>query len=219
MDCILSGDGKDAIYCSTELTTGKSAYKAMLDNNVHTIDELDDVDKKIFKRVKEGNKQAAAVFASKVRAEHKDGTMIINPAPLERPGWEQNEYYAFWDELIRTRVKQIRFNDEWEFSNGCTYELAVALDEDIPILDSKGDSLAPKNAITAIEDALQWLHHQGFDEALKKLRRHRDFCRQILERKETKVSMTLTPDLQRAGKRSARPPKGAKNSVGAAGPK
>jgi hypothetical protein len=168
----------------------------MRDNNVHTLDQLDNVDKNIYRKVIEGNGKAAAVFASAVR-EQNEGAMVINPAPLELSDWGQAEFYAFWDEVIRTRVKQIRFNDEWEFSNGCTYELAVALDEGIPIFDSKGNPLERKSAITAIDNALNLLHHQGFDEALKKLRKHRDLCTQILQAKEEKVSVTLTPDLKR----------------------
>jgi hypothetical protein len=217
MDCILNADGKHAIYCSTELTSGRRVYEVMVEKKVHTLDQLDNVDKKVFQRVKKANEEAAKAFASIVRADHKDGTMVINPAPLKIQGWEQPEYYAFWDELIRTRVKQIRFNDTWEFSSGCTYELAVALDEGIPLFDSKGNSLDPNDAVSAIEQALQWLHDNDLDEAFNKVQRHRDFCKEALERKEKKIRMPLASDFKRAEKTSAKPSKGAKDSVRATG--
>lgn len=213
MDCILNGERKCAIYCSTGLTSGLSVFEAMRQHEVHTVAELNKKDTNIYNAVIKANEEAAKAFASTVHADHRDGAIVINPAPLKRPGWEQPEYYAFWDELIRTRVKQVRFNDDWHFSNGCTYELAVALDENIPIFDSKGKSLEPKRAVAAIEHALEVLHLQGFDEALKKLVRHRDFCKEVLQRKEKVVRQPVTLNSRRAGNKSDKPSKGAAGSV------
>jgi len=67
------------------------------------------------------------------------------------PGWDQPEYLAFWEELIRTRVKAVRFNKNWEFSSGCTFEFVVAMKSDIPTLDAEGNEINFKTAVTSIE--------------------------------------------------------------------
>jgi hypothetical protein len=172
IDCILNGDNKCAIYCSTEVSSGSRLYEAMQKYEVTSTEELDKLDKNIYEHVKKTNKQEAKSFAASVRATQTDGTMVINPAPLLISHWDQPEYLAFWDELIRTRVKEVRFNKNWQFSNGCTYELAVALDECIATIDSDGNDLAADKAIADVEAAVRWLEDQGFSKAYKSLRKN-----------------------------------------------
>jgi hypothetical protein len=107
------------------------------------------------------NMKGALEFARSVRLEQADGTPVINPAPLKVPGWDQPEYLAFWEELIRTRVKVVRFNKNWEFSSGCTFEFVVAMKSDIPTLDSEGNEIHFKTAVTSIEYAIS--KFEGFD--------------------------------------------------------
>ncbi len=209
MDCILNGERKCAIYCSTEITSGLSVYKTMQEHKVHTIAELDGSDTNIYKNVKKANERTARSFAASVRAKQSNGTIVINPAPLHIPDWKQPEYLAFWDELIRTFVKEVRFNENWEFSNGCTYEFAVALDQDITTLDSTGNDLSAEKAIDAIEAALHSLEDWGFSEEpkAKTLQDNYRALQRILRAKQSKVSISLTPDSKQAGKRSAKPSK------------
>jgi hypothetical protein len=167
IDCILNGDRKRAIYCSTELTSGLRLYEAMRTHKVNSVDKLDALDKNIYKNVKRANEQAAKSFAASVRAKQTDGTIVINPAPLSISDWGQREYLAFWDELIRTLVKEVHFNKDWQFSNGCTYELAVALDERLTTLDSDGTELSAEKAIAQVEEALRWLEDHGLSEEPK----------------------------------------------------
>jgi hypothetical protein len=197
IDCILNGDRKCAIYCSTELTSGLSVYEAMRRHNVRTLDELDTKDKNIYKNVKRANEQAAKSFSASVRATQNNGTIVINPAPLFMSDWGQPEYLAFWDELIRTCVKEIRFNKDWQFSNGCTYEFTVALDEGgIVALDSDGNSLAPDKAISDVEAAVRWLEAQGLSEEPKAKTLRKNFGRlQEVLRAKRQFSMPL-PDLK-----------------------
>jgi hypothetical protein len=64
-------------------------------------------------------------------------------------------------------VKEVRFNKDWQFSNGCTSELAVALDEGIITLDSDGTDLSAEKAIAQVEEAVRWLEDHGFSEEPK----------------------------------------------------
>jgi hypothetical protein len=154
MDCILKGE--EAIYCSSEITSGWNLFKAMQKHDVTSQEAL------IMKRGKSWfetnivriNSAAADNFAKSVRDQQSGHTPVITPAPLNISEWGQPEYLAFWEELIRTRVSSIRFNPNWEYSNGCTFEFAVAVDKDIPILSSQGIPIPASVAIAAVKDAV-----------------------------------------------------------------
>jgi len=166
MDCVRQL-GKP-IYCSSELTSGYRAYQAMETFGAKTTDEL----KRKFgdgwfkETIQVPNEKEAELFATSVLLEQTDKTPVINPGPLSVPGWGQNEYLAFWEELISTRVRAVRFNKKWEYSSGCTFEFAVAMKADIPALDVEGKEITLKSAIISIEAAISKL--EAFD--TKKLR-------------------------------------------------
>jgi hypothetical protein len=165
IDCVLNGE--TAIYCSSELTTGLRLYEILRAQRLKTSSELRKkmgeawFDANVFAM----NSSNAAEFAKSVRANLSDNTMVITPAPFTAPGWSQPEYLAFWETLIRKRIKAVWFNQNWQFSNGCTFELAVALDEDIPTYDHLGKTFGRHNAIQLIEQAIDELSHERFDTA------------------------------------------------------
>lgn len=128
----------------------------------------------------ESNMGWSARFATIVRHGQNDGTDVIDPGPLSVPGWKQDQYYALWETLIRTHVREVRFNQDWQFSNGCTYEFAVAFDNRIPTLDSEGTELHPYAAVEMVQKAVASLKEDGFDTT--KLQKH-------LELMESLVSM------------------------------
>ena len=91
--------------------------------------------------------------------------MVITPAPFTAPGWSQPEYLGFWETLIRTRIKSVWFNREWQFSNGCTFEFAVAHDAELSTFDHNGEPLDRTAGIAAIASAIKRLEAEGFDTA------------------------------------------------------
>jgi hypothetical protein len=161
-DCILND--KQAIYCSSELTSGLRTYEELRKRGLKSAPELKKElgDAWYQKNIWEANVQAANKFAASVLHEQTDGTAVITPAPFWVPDWDQPEYLAFWEELIRTRVKAVRFNRNWEFSNGCTFEFVVALDAGIRTLDSDGNALEPGAAVACVEAAVEQLEN-NFD--------------------------------------------------------
>ncbi|HEY6370073.1 MAG TPA: hypothetical protein VIX37_05820, partial [Candidatus Sulfotelmatobacter sp.] len=74
------------------------------------------------KNIFDPNTKSANEFAASVRRSHAGKTPVITPAPLCVKDWEQPDYNGFWKKLIHTRVKWVRFNRNWQFSNGCTVE-------------------------------------------------------------------------------------------------
>ncbi len=106
------------------------------------------------KHILNANKDEANKFAASVR-EGRDGSIpVITPAPFDVRGWDQPEYLAFWEEVIRTRVAAMHFRNNWEYSNGCTFEYAVALDAQIDKFDERGQPLEDDRAITCVRNAI-----------------------------------------------------------------
>jgi hypothetical protein len=181
IDCTL--DGGKAIYCSSELTSGRRLYNALRARGVTSEDELKErLGKELYKEWRQKNvvnvnNSWASKFATFVRHSQNDGTLVINPGPLSDPRWGQDEYLAFWEELIRTRVTEVRFNQNWQFSNGCTFEFAVALDASIPTLDSHEYELGADEAVESVEKAAAKLEGEGF--SIPKLRANLDRLRSL----------------------------------------
>jgi hypothetical protein len=163
IDCVLNGE--QAIYCSSELTTGVRLYEALREHHLTTASELK---KKMGREWFESNifgvnMRCAMDFAKSVRASLGDQTMVITPAPFAARDWSQTEYLHFWETLIRTRIKSVWFNQSWEFSNGCAFELAVARHAGVPTMDCYGNVLSSEEAIRCLETAVAQLSAEKFD--------------------------------------------------------
>lgn len=167
IDCILEArrHGDQVIYCSSELTTGWTLYEALRGRKLKTAGELKSecgeswYQENIFRH----NCIEALRFAQDVQGRFHDGTVVISPAPFFAPEWSQPEYLAFWEMLLRTRIRKVWFNSNWEYSNGCTFELAVALDAGLSVFDERGQPLCRDAAVRMVAGAVQQLHSEGFD--------------------------------------------------------
>jgi hypothetical protein len=152
-----------AIYCSSELTTGIRLYTACLDNA--TTDRYALADKlgkdwlrdNVFKL----NETEANRFAGAIQ--HKHNHTTISPAALFVPEWGQHDYLSFWETLIKTRIREVHFNENWQFSNGCTFEYAAARAAGLSTFDKDGVVLDPEQASKLIRQAIDWLTARGID--------------------------------------------------------
>jgi len=163
MDCILHGG--EVIYCSSELTSGHTLRKALIEHHLKTEPELKQQmgSEWFVKNIWEPNVKAAVDFAETVRSKAPDKTLVITPAPFNAPGWSQHEYLAFWETLLRTRVRSAWFNRNWQYSNGCVFEFVVAQDAGLPTFDYEGKILDRETGISQIENAIKQLDGEGFD--------------------------------------------------------
>lgn len=165
VDCVLHRG--HVIYGSSEITTGLRLYEELHTRNLKTRDELKKrmgdawYQTQIFGR----NVALAIEFAEAVRSTLSDNTIVITPAPLKvpEPSWDQTQYLAFWEDLLRTRVKSVWFNRNWQFSNGCAFEFAVALDAALPTFDHSGRVLARNEGIELITAAVHQVEQWGLD--------------------------------------------------------
>ena len=183
IDCVLNDE--PAIYCSSELTTGTRLYAALREHKVKTKDELKaKLGKAWFKaNIFDVNVKLGKEFAQCVRNRLTDKTIVITPGPFEAPerdNWSQQEYLFFWERLLRSpeRTKSACFNRNWQFSDGCTFEFAVALDAGLPTDDHDGKPLEIDKGIQLMESAIEELNADGFDSS--KLRENLGRLQQIL---------------------------------------
>ncbi|HEV3219545.1 MAG TPA: hypothetical protein VGZ48_07220 [Candidatus Acidoferrales bacterium] len=170
IDCVLNGER--AIYCSSELTTGLRLYSALRENKVKSAGELKEKmgGPWYTANIWNANVKSSNEFARSVRRASKDKEIVITPAPFSAPGWGQHEYLLFWETLLRTRIKSAWFNHNWQYSNGCTFEFAVALHAGLYTFDHRGDALDRAAGIDLIQSAIKELAKDGFD--VGKLRGH-----------------------------------------------
>lgn len=163
-DCMLPDDA--AVYCSSDITTGKRFYYEVLKpHGVRSENELREklgVDE--FKRVQtdliQANVTRGVRFAEKLR--ERGLINVVTPGPYFAKCFDQQHYLYLWEWFIIKKVYEVRFNFDWEYSNGCTFEYAVAARKGIPRLDHEGNSLDLDTAIERVDAAVEELAKNGF---------------------------------------------------------
>jgi hypothetical protein len=163
IDCILNGE--KAVYASSELTTGPRLFQLYREYGVRDMAALKLAlgEEGWRKRLWEPNVAEANAFARDLRDQIPGRPITVTPAPFLAPGWSQGEYLAFWESLIRTRFWAVYFSDDWEYSNGCTLEFAVAWDEGLPTYDARRNLLDLSAGVLLIERAAGEIESEGFD--------------------------------------------------------
>ena len=137
----------------------------MRECGVQTVAELKQIKGKDWyaANIWDANVKAGSEFASRVRADLGGKFMIITPGPFSAPGWTQPEYLAFWEQLVRTRISSAWFNLNWQYSNGCTFEFAVAVDAGVPVFDYDGHAVDTRQGAQLVDAAIQSLVKDRFD--------------------------------------------------------
>jgi hypothetical protein len=163
LDCVLNGEL--AIYASSELTSGRRLYQLLRANGVRTARELELRlgAEEVERLLRQPNLAAAESFARELRQRSGGQKIVVTPAPFTAPGWNQQEYLALWELLIRTRFQAVYFNVSWYYSNGCAFEFAVAQDAGLPTYDAAGQRLGLAAGREHLASAARELELEGFD--------------------------------------------------------
>ena len=178
-DCVLPDDA--GIYCSSDITTGKRFYYEVLrkyevQSEEHLKETLGDEEfKKVQTALIQFNVARGSEFAEKLR--ERGLINVVTPGPYFARGFDQQHYLYLWEWFIIKKVYEVRFNYDWEYSNGCTLEYAIAARKGIPRLDHEGGALELKRAIEKVEAAIDELKKGGF--AVKKLEKNLGLLKEI----------------------------------------
>ena len=163
-DCMLPDDA--GIYCSSDITTGKRFYYQVLkEYDCRSDEELraklgDEGFKQVHTELIQANVARGVEFAEKLR--ERGAINVVTPGPFFAKGFDQQHYLFLWEWFIIKKVYEVRFNYDWEYSNGCTLEYAIAARKGIPRLDHEGNSLPLDEAIERIELAVKTLSKERF---------------------------------------------------------
>ncbi len=163
-DCVLPDDA--GIYCSSDITTGKKFYYDVLKK--YTVRSEGELKEKIgeeeFKKIQteliQFNVARGVVFAEKLR--ERGRVNVVTPGPYFARGFDQQHYLYLWEWFIIKKVYEVCLNDDWEYSNGCTLEYAIAAKKGIPRFDHEGAAIDLQSAIERVEAAVNELRADGF---------------------------------------------------------
>ena len=162
MDCVLNGE--KAIYASSELTTGKRLYALLRETGAHDREELHRRlgEEGWKRRLWDPNVAEALELARKVRA-GSGGALVLTPAPYTAAGWSQAEYLVLWETVIRSRVGRVVFGRDWEHSDGCALEFAVATEAGLPVFTEEGAPISREEGRALLSAAVSEIEAGGFD--------------------------------------------------------
>jgi hypothetical protein len=197
-DCVLSDDS--GIYCSSELTTGKRFYKLLKEHGARSGDELkmrlgaDQYKQKIGVLMKE-NVERGTHFTENIR--QRGEINLINPGPFKAQDFDQQHYLYLWELVIIKKCYQAQFNEDWEYSNGCALEYAIAARKGIPRLDHLDNPLDLRTATAKLEHAIATLKRDNFK--VDALEQTLTRLRQIAEGEDTSEPIALQNDIARTG--------------------
>jgi hypothetical protein len=162
-DCVVADHS--AVYCSGDVTTGKQFYRILAEHKVSSGAELKAklgvaAGKELMDDLVRRNIARGVAFTETVR--RRGGhTNLINPGPLVAPDFDQQHYLYLWEWIIIRKASEAQFNEDWEYSNGCTLEYAIATKKGIPRRDHLGEVLELPQATGKVERALAALKESG----------------------------------------------------------
>ena len=178
-DCMFPDDA--GIYCSSDITTGKRFYYDLLKQyDVQSDDELkqklgDDEFKRLQTELIQANVARGSEFAERLRAQGLIN--VVTPGPYFAKGFDQQHYLYLWEWFIIKKIYEVRFNYDWQYSNGCTLEYAIAAKKGIPRLDHEGGAIKIERAIKSVGVAINELRTEGF--LIKKLENNLELIREL----------------------------------------
>lgn len=143
-------------YVSTPITTGKRYYDWL---QAYRADAGSDFDRDHAREVIAVNQESAHALV--VLSRRQLDKVVIDPTPLEAPNWTQLQFHAFWTRLITDYVGTVVFNAGWEYSTGCCYEFAAAVNAGARLLDDDLSPVSPKVALMLTKRAIERLRKQG----------------------------------------------------------
>lgn len=143
----------EIVYMSTPINTGKRFidWYYLKGKDLTNNDEFNE---EKLKNVIKPNIQNAKDNAKKIR--EKTNKIVIDPTSFENEmlSWSQDEFYKFWDIVIKSLVNYVILLDGWEFSIGCCFEALSAIERGIEIYSQNEKVLTIEDVIDKLNDSI-----------------------------------------------------------------
>lgn len=107
------------------------------------------------------NRRRTRELVDRVRATFEPDRQVLDPSDYENEVYQQDDFHGLWAEVIRTYTHIVVFADGWQFSTGCSVELAAALQAGLPLLDDALRPLPHREAVRELSDGLAQLRASG----------------------------------------------------------
>lgn len=152
--------GKDAIYISTPMTSGKLYITAWAELRKHDSKAVLSPEKKQI--LLSANCKHAQSVATITRLLFPTAT-VIDPTQIKIEGWEQDDYLTFWRKVILEYTEVLKFVNDWYYSNGCAYEYLLGVMANKVTLDERGNDIFPHQGRDLILSAYNIHLQNGYD--------------------------------------------------------
>jgi hypothetical protein len=155
-------EGKKVVYLSTPITTGPRYldwHRAAKNQAVRpsSADEF-----AMRSSIMADNMQKVLPLKNSLHQFFPDA-LIVDPTEINQKEWTQSDYHRFWAEVIRRWADIIVFADGWEYSSGCSFEYAIAMNLDLPAYGSELEVLSESRATELLTAAVARLSEIDLD--------------------------------------------------------
>ncbi len=126
-------DGNEILYISCPINTGERFINWYTSRGKDINENSSEYYQERKKYVIEPNIVNAKEYIKNFRKTTQK--VIIDPTNLESEvlQWSQDEFYKFWDKIIKDLVDELVLLDGWEYSIGCCHEYLFAIEKDIKV--------------------------------------------------------------------------------------
>jgi len=186
--------GNEIVYISCPITTGKSFVNWYSSVGKKLDISSSKYSNELKKKVICPNVNNAKKFIKNLR--EATNKVIIDPTNLEKDTlqWSQNDFYQYWDRIIKDLVDEIIFLDGWEYSIGCCYEYLTAIESNIKAYNQNRGILTLADAKRKISTSMNMYEsyqlHDGAQirNILNKILKHdENSSRQLMNKSEALV--------------------------------
>ncbi len=150
-------EGRAAVYMSAPITSGRrySAWRVSLGGGAPEPGQ-----EELRREVIEHNRAHAARVAQWLRS--SCGATLVDPTRLEDlPGWTQDDYRTFWALVVERFACRVFFLDDWQYSNGCSYEFLTAWRCGVPTFDERECPLSLAEGMRLVGTAVAEMRGQS----------------------------------------------------------
>ncbi|MDP9332217.1 MAG: hypothetical protein M3Q30_02725 [Actinomycetota bacterium] len=140
-----AGADRNVVYVSVPITSGRREIALFEELDVRNADELRNAYRERWLTdVVRANEDEAHLYASEVRrSKWAAGSIVVDPSRMKVEGWAQDDYNAFWVELMERHVCRVVATPGWSYSRGARIELGLALSLALEVVDLDGRPLSP----------------------------------------------------------------------------
>lgn len=146
--------GNEIVYVSTPINTGERYINWYVKVGKNIKVNGNEFIEQRNRSVIQPNIENAKKCVENIR--YKTSKIVIDPSTLENDilNWCQNDFYEFWDKVIKNLVQEIVFLDGWEYSLGCCIELLSAIENNVDIFSQDMRRMSIADAVLKLKKSI-----------------------------------------------------------------